>query len=51
MDEAVRADATLLMRDGRFLAHEPIAALQARTGTDSPEAAFLALIHHAEEQR
>lgn len=47
MDEARRCDAVLFMRDGRFLAHEPIARLQERTGTSSPEAAFLALIEEA----
>lgn len=44
MDEAVRCDSVLLMRDGRFLAHEPIRSLQERTHTSSPEDAFLTLI-------
>lgn len=51
MDEAARCDATLFMRDGRFLAHEPIQELQARTGTDSAEDAFLALVRDTEETR
>lgn len=44
MDEASRCDSVLFMRAGRFLAHDSVAAVQQRTGTDSPEAAFLALI-------
>ncbi len=44
MDEAVRCDNVLLMRDGRFLAQAPISKLQRRTGTDNPEDAFLTLI-------
>ncbi|GAA1184183.1 ABC transporter ATP-binding protein [Ornithinimicrobium humiphilum] len=44
MDEATRCDDVLLMREGRFLAHGPIEELQERTGTTTPEAAFLALI-------
>lgn len=47
MDEANRCDSVLLMRDGRFLAHEPIAKLQDRTATATPEEAFLALIKDA----
>ena len=44
MDEASRCDSVLFMRAGWFLAHDSVAAVQQRTGTDSPEAAFLALI-------
>lgn len=44
MDEATRCDSVLFMRDGKFLANEPISSLQQRTGTATPEAAFLALI-------
>ncbi|WP_297742199.1 ABC transporter ATP-binding protein [uncultured Tessaracoccus sp.] len=47
MDEAVRCDSVLLMRDGKFLAHEPMAEIQQRTGTTNPEAAFLALVKHS----
>ena len=48
MDEAVRCDSVLLMRDGRFLAHEPMAEIQRRTGTTNPEAAFLALVKQSD---
>ena len=44
MDEATHCDSVLFMRDGRFLAHEPVADLQRRTGTSTPEDAFVALI-------
>ncbi|BCR81393.1 hypothetical protein SK1NUM_18360 [Arachnia rubra] len=44
MDEAARCDSVLFMRDGSFLAHEPVAYIQQRTGTSTPEDAFLALI-------
>ncbi|MFO7244903.1 MAG: ABC transporter ATP-binding protein [Actinomycetes bacterium] len=47
MDEANRCDSVLFMRDGRFLAHESVAALQAQTGTTSPEGAFLALVRES----
>ncbi len=47
MDEATRCDSVLFMRDGRFLAHEPVAALQRRTETSTPEDAFMALIEEA----
>ena len=47
MDEATRCDSVLFMRDGRFLAHEPVAALQRRTATSTPEDAFMALIEEA----
>jgi ABC-2 type transport system ATP-binding protein len=44
MDEAVRCDRLLLMRDGRLLADEAPAALLEQTGTTDIEAAFLALV-------
>lgn len=44
MDEATRCDAALIMRDGHFLAHEPIATIMDRTGAADPEDAFLRLI-------
>lgn len=44
MDEALRCDEVLFMRDGQFLAQESIESVQARTGTSNPEDAFLALI-------
>lgn len=44
MDEAVRCDSVLLMRQGRFLAHSTIGELQERTSTTTPEEAFLVLI-------
>lgn len=48
MDEAMRCDALLLMREGRVLAHEPPAALLERTGAADIEAAFLALVGDAD---
>jgi ABC-2 type transport system ATP-binding protein len=44
MDEAVRCDRLLLMRDGRLIADDEPAALMRRTGTDDIESAFLALV-------
>lgn len=44
MDETTRCDSALIMRDGRFLAHEPLTDLMKRTNTADPEEAFLALI-------
>ena len=44
MDEAERCDEILLMRDGRLLAQESPSSLRQRTGTDSMDRAFLALI-------
>lgn len=44
MDEALRCDRLLLMRDGRIIADTTPASLLADTGTADPEAAFLALI-------
>jgi ABC-2 type transport system ATP-binding protein len=44
MDEAERCDDIILMRDGEIVAADSPEALRRRTGTDSVEAAFLALI-------
>jgi ABC-2 type transport system ATP-binding protein len=43
MDEAVRCDRLLLMRDGRIVADDSPSALVARTGAADVEGAFLAL--------
>ncbi len=48
MDEALRCDELLLMREGRLLAHEPPAELLKRTGAEDVEAAFLGLVEEAE---
>src|SRR5262249_4257350 len=44
MDEAVRCDRLLLLREGRLLADETPASLRERTGCDSLDDAFLALV-------
>ncbi|MGG1909329.1 hypothetical protein AB1285_20000 [Microbacterium sp. NRRL B-14842] len=44
MDEAVRCDRLLLMREGRIIADTTPSSLLADTGTTDAEAAFLALI-------
>ena len=44
MDEALRCDDLLLMREGRILTHTTPGALMRRTATDDPESAFLAVI-------
>ena len=44
MDEAVRCDRLLLMRDGRLLADATLPELLERTGTADVEHAFLALV-------
>ncbi|WP_457028793.1 ABC transporter ATP-binding protein [Kitasatospora sp. P5_F3] len=44
MDEAVRCDRLLLMRDGRLLAADTPAGLLARTGAADVDAAFLSLV-------
>jgi ABC-2 type transport system ATP-binding protein len=44
MDEAVRCDRLLLLRDGRLLADDTPTALLEQTGTADIEAAFLALV-------
>lgn len=48
MDEASHCDEVLLMRDGHFLAHEPLDELTRRTGTASAEDAFLELVKRPE---
>lgn len=47
MDEAERCDRIALLREGHVLATGTPAALRERTGTDTVEAAFLALIDEA----
>lgn len=44
MDEAARCDDLILMREGRVLAAESLAALLARTGAGEVEEAFLRLV-------
>jgi ABC-2 type transport system ATP-binding protein len=44
MDEAIRCDRLLLMRDGRIIADDEPAALMRRTNSDDVESAFLALV-------
>ena len=44
MDEAVRCDRLLLMREGQILADDTLPALLNRTGTSDAEHAFLALV-------
>lgn len=44
MDEALRCDRLLLLREGRIIADTTPHALLVDTGTDDPESAFLALI-------
>lgn len=51
MDEALRCDRLLLMRDGRIIADTTPAALLLDTGTTDPEAAFLALIERDRESQ
>jgi ABC-2 type transport system ATP-binding protein len=48
MDEAERCERLLLMRDGRLLADEPVAALLSRTGCPDVETAFLSLVAGAD---
>ncbi|WP_066902649.1 ABC transporter ATP-binding protein [Millisia brevis] len=43
-DEAEHCDRLLLMRDGAIIADDSPAGLRERTGTDSAEAAFLAIV-------
>jgi ABC-2 type transport system ATP-binding protein len=47
MDEAVRCERLLLMRDGRLLADETLPELLARTGAADVEQAFLTLVDGA----
>jgi len=51
MDEAVRCDRLLLMRDGELLADDTPQALLAAVGTDDIEQAFLTLIDRKAEAR
>jgi ABC-2 type transport system ATP-binding protein len=44
MDEAVRCDRLLLMREGRLVADTTPAELRARTGEEEMESAFLRLV-------
>lgn len=44
MDEALRCDRLILMRDGRIIADTTPTSLLADTGADDPDSAFLALI-------
>lgn len=48
MDEALRCDRLLLMREGRILIDTTPAELLASTGADDPESAFLAVIAREE---
>jgi ABC-2 type transport system ATP-binding protein len=50
MDEAVRCERLLLLRDGTLLADDTPQALLASTGTDDMDAAFLALCDAAAER-
>ncbi len=47
IDEAVRCDRLLLLRDGRLVADDTVAGLLERTATSDVEAAFLALAEEA----
>jgi ABC-2 type transport system ATP-binding protein len=47
MDEAVRCDELILMRDGRILAYDTPSALLERTGTHDIEHAFLRLVEQS----
>ncbi|TDE94840.1 ABC transporter ATP-binding protein [Occultella glacieicola] len=49
MDEAVRCDHLILLRAGRVLARGTPAELLIRTGTDSAEQAFLALVRQGHD--
>ncbi|HWI30619.1 MAG TPA: ABC transporter ATP-binding protein [Microbacterium sp.] len=48
MDEAVRCDRLLLMRAGRIISDTTPEGLLSSTGTDDPDAAFLALVERDE---
>lgn len=48
MDEAMRCDRLLLVREGKIIADTTPDALLANTGQDNPEAAFLTLIRREE---
>ncbi len=51
MDEAMRCDRLLLLREGELVADDSPRALLDRTGTEDVEAAFLALIEAQPSQR
>ncbi|WP_417564387.1 ABC transporter ATP-binding protein [Microbacterium sp.] len=51
MDEALRCDEIVLVHSGRVLAHSRPQELLEQTGTDNPDAAFLALIRDDEAAR
>ena len=48
MDEAVRCDRLLLLREGRILSDSTLPELLERTGAADAEEAFLALIDEAD---
>ncbi|OJV28003.1 MAG: multidrug ABC transporter ATP-binding protein [Actinobacteria bacterium 69-20] len=50
MDEAVRCDRLLLIRDGALLADDTPAGVQAAAGTDDMDAAFLTLIRQSGQE-
>ncbi|MBI4942042.1 MAG: ABC transporter ATP-binding protein [Actinobacteria bacterium] len=50
MDEAVRCDRLLLMREGEFLADDTLAGVLASTGAADAEQAFLALVDQARDR-
>jgi ABC-2 type transport system ATP-binding protein len=50
MDEAVRCDRLLLMREGRLLADDTLDGVLAVTGASDVEQAFLALVDRAAVQ-
>jgi ABC-2 type transport system ATP-binding protein len=47
MDEAVRCDRLLLMREGRLLADDTLDGVLAATGAQDAEQAFLVLVDRA----
>lgn len=51
MDEALRCDRLLLLRDGRLLADATLPDLLAQTGAPDVEGAFLALVEHLPSDR
>jgi ABC-2 type transport system ATP-binding protein len=50
MDEASRCDRLILIREGLIIADDTPAAVQARTGTDDLEAAFLKLVRQRDAE-
>ena len=51
MDEALRCDRLLLLRDGRLLADATLPDLLAQTGAPDVEGAFLALVENLPSDR